>query len=54
MEGKFFRPFQVFYLVDKEDYKLKLLKKWKINDVFYMSLLKQNTTKERQADKNIG
>lgn len=32
-------------------YKLKLLKKWKIYNVFYMSLLKQNIRKKREIEK---
>ena len=44
LEAKFFGLFQVLYPVGKQGYKLKLLKKWKIHDVFHMSLLEQNTT----------
>lgn len=34
-------------------YKLKLLKKWKIYDIFHVSLLEQNTTKKRRVNKTI-
>ena len=34
LEAKFFRPFQVLYLVGKQAYKLELPGKWKIHDVF--------------------
>ena len=40
LEAKFFGPFRVLYLLGKQAYKLELLKKWRIYDVFYMSLLK--------------
>ena len=39
LEAKFFGPFQVLYFVDKQAYKLKLPKRWKIHNVFYVSLL---------------
>ncbi len=34
-------------------YKLKLPIKWKIYDVFYMSLLKQNTTRKKRVNKAL-
>ena len=52
MELKFFVPFQVLHLVGKQAYKLELPKKWRIYDVFYLSLLKQNTTRKEQVDEN--
>ena len=36
--------------IDKQAYKLKLPKKLKIHDVFYVSLLEQDTTKKRQVN----
>ena len=39
LETKFFGPFRVFYPVGKQAYKLELPKKWRIYDVFHMSLL---------------
>ena len=39
LEAKFFRLFRVLYPVGKQAYKLKLSKKWRIHDVFHMSLL---------------
>ncbi len=40
LEPKFFGPFRVLHLVGKQAYKLELSKKWKIHNVFHMSLLK--------------
>lgn len=53
MEVKFFRFFQVLYLLKKQVYKLKLLKKWKIYGFVYMSLLEQDITRKKQIDKNV-
>ncbi len=39
LESKFFGPFQVFHAVGKQAYKLELPMKWKIHDVFHVSLL---------------
>ena len=39
LEAKFFRPFQVLHLVGKQAYKLELLARWKIHNIFYMLLL---------------
>ena len=39
LKSKFFRPFQVLYLVRKQAYKLELPTKWRIHKVFYMLLL---------------
>ena len=38
-KSKFFGPFQVFYIVGKQAYKLELPTKWKIYNIFHMSLL---------------
>ena len=40
----------MLHLVGKQVYKLELSKKWRIYDVFYMSLLEQNSTKKGQVD----
>ena len=50
LEAKFFGPFQVLHLVGKQVYKLELLKKWRIHDVFYVLLLEQDTTRKRRVD----
>ena len=54
LEAKFFRPFQVLHPVGKQAYKLELPKKWRIHDVFHMSLLEQDTTRKgRVDDENV-
>ena len=50
LEAKFFGPFRVLYPVGKQEYKLELPKKWRIHDVFHVSLLKQDTTRKRRVD----
>ena len=51
MEAKFFGLFRILHLVGKQAYKLKLPKKWKIYDIFHVSLLEQDTTKEKRVHK---
>lgn len=51
LEAKFFRPFKVLYRVGKEAYKLELLKKWRIQNVFYILLLEKNTTKKGRINQ---
>ncbi len=46
LESKLFRPFRVLHAVGKQAYKLGLPTKWKIHDVFHMSLLEQDTTRK--------
>ena len=46
LEAKFFGPFRVLHPVGKQAYKLELPKKWRIHDVFHVSLLEQDTTKK--------
>ena len=53
MEAKFFEPFRVLYPVEKQVYKLELPRKWKIHNVFHVSLLEQDTTKNEQMDKKV-
>ncbi len=50
LESKFFGPFRVVHAVRKHVYKLELPTKWKIHNVFYVSLLEQDTTKNEQVD----
>ena len=53
LEAKFFGRFQVLHPVEKQAYKLKPLKKWKIYDVFHVSLLKQDTIRKGWTDENM-
>ncbi len=39
LESKFFGPFRVLYAIENQAYKLELATKWKIHNIFYMSLL---------------
>ena len=52
LEAKFFGPFQLFYLVGKQAYKLELPRKWKIHDVFYISLLEQDIIRKERVNEN--
>ena len=53
LEAKFFGPLWMFHPVGKQAYKLELPKKWKIHNVFYISLLKQNTIGNGRVDKKV-
>ena len=50
LKSKFFGPFRVLYTVGKQGYKLKLPTKWKIHNVFHVSLLEQNITRRGQVN----
>ena len=52
LKTKFFELFQIFHLVRKQVYKIKLPEKWKINNIFYMSLLEQDIIRKRWVNKN--
>ena len=51
LKSKFFGPFRVLHLVGKQTYKLELPKRWRIHNVFYISLAEQNTTRKERVDK---
>ena len=50
LEAKIFGPFLVLHLINKQVYKLKLLKKWRIHNIFHISLLEKDTTKKGQMN----
>ena len=50
LEAKFLGPFWVLHPVGKQAYKLELLKKWRIHNIFHIFLLDQNTTKKGQIN----
>ena len=50
LEAKFLGFFWVLHPVDKQTYKLELLKKWRIHDIFYILLLQQNTIKKGRVN----
>ena len=52
LEAKFFGPFRVLHPVGKQAYKLELPKKWRIHDVFHLSLPEQDNTKKGRVDAN--
>ena len=53
LEAKFFGPFRVLHPVRKQAYKLELLWKWKIHDIFHVSLLEWDITKKGRVDKEV-
>ena len=53
LEAKFFGPFWVLHPVGKQGYKLELPRKWRIHDVFHVSLLEQDTTRKGRVDKEV-
>ena len=52
LEAKFFGPFRVLHPVGKQAYKLELPKKWRIHDVFHVSLLEQDTTRKGRVHED--
>ena len=51
LKFKFFGPFQVLHPVGKQVYKLELPKRWRIHNVFHVSLLEQDITRKGRVDK---
>ena len=50
-EAKFFGLFRILHPVGKQAYKLDLPTKWKIHDVFHVSLLEQDTTRKGRMNE---
>ena len=50
LEAKFLGPFRVLHPVGKQAYKLELPKKWRIYNVFHVSLLEQDSTKKGRVN----
>ena len=53
LKSKFFGPFQVLHIIEKQMHQLKLPTKWKIHNVFHVLLLEQDITKKGQVDKTL-
>ena len=51
LQAKFFRPFWVLHPVGKQAYKLELSRKWRIHNIFHVSLLEQDTTRKERVKK---
>ena len=51
LKAKFFGPFRVLHPVGSQAYKLELPKRWRIHNVFHLSLLEQETTKKGRVDE---
>lgn len=47
LELKFFDLFKIFQSMKKQDYKLELLKKWKLYDIFHVSILEQQIIRRK-------
>ena len=53
LEIKIYRPFQVLHSVSKQAYKLELSKQWRIYNIFYIWLMKKDTTRKERIDKKV-
>ena len=53
LKTRFFKPFQVLHSVGNQAYKLELPKQRKIDNVFYVSLLEQDTKRKKWVDIKI-
>lgn len=49
----FIELFRVLYLVKNQAFKVKLLGKEKIHNVFYVLSIEQDITRKKQVDKNV-
>ena len=53
LEAKFFEPFQVLHPIGKQAYKFELPKRWRMHNIFHVSLLEQDTTWKERVDKRV-
>ena len=53
LEAKFFRPFLVLHLIGKQVYKLELPNKWRVHNVFHVSLLEQDIIKKGWVSEKV-
>ena len=53
MEAKFFGRFRILHSVGKQAYKLELLGKGRIYNVFHVSLLEQDTIRKERVDEKV-
>ena len=53
LEAMVFGPFRVLQPVGKQAYKLEIPKRWRIHDVFHVSLQEQDTTRKGRVDEKI-
>ena len=51
LEAKFFRLFRVLHLLSKQAYKLELLKKQRLHNIFHVSLLEKDITRKKRVKK---
>ena len=53
LEARVFGLFRVLHPVGKQAYKLELPKRWRIHNIFHVSLLEQDTTRKGRVDENV-
>ncbi len=53
LKSKFFWPFWVLYVIEKQAYKLESPTKWKIHNVFHVLLLEQDIKRRVRGDKAL-
>ena len=53
LEAKFLKLFQVLHPIGKQADKLELSKRWKIQNIFHVLLLEQNTTRKERVNQRV-
>ena len=53
LEAKFFKALRVLHPVEKQVYKLELVKWWRMHNGFHVLLLEQETTKKKRVKKRV-